>query len=249
MRHRFSVDLSYLFILLLLIPSVKAANVVQPVHCGPFAEGSLPQPTPQTDQEAVERFQEIDREAKARSHTVVFLGDSLTRKWDLSIWDQHFAGLNAMNAGVNGDRTEHLLWRIEHGNLSGQKPELIVLLIGTNDIGRNRPPSAIAEGVRKILIELRSQLPASRVLLLGVLPRSESPSSERRRQVTAVNQLIQTCADHRKVFYADVGDVLLDRGGRLPRDISPDGVHLSERGYMLLTNRLEQEFGSLHATK
>jgi beta-glucosidase len=82
-----------------------------------------------------------------------------------------------------------------------------------------------------------------------VLPRSESPGSERRRQVAAVNRLIRTCADHEHVFYADVGDALLDRGGRLTREVSPDGVHLTERGYMLLADRLEQEFASLRVPK
>jgi lysophospholipase L1-like esterase len=227
--------------------AVNAANVVDPVHCGFFANAL--QPAPQTDPAAIERFQEINREAGARSHTVVFLGDSLTRKWDPSVWDQHFARLDALNAGVNGDRTEHLLWRVEHGNVQGQNPELVVLLIGTNDIGRNRPSQVIAEGVREILIALRAQLPATRILLLGVLPRSESSSSERRQQVKTLNQLIQNCADHQHVFYADIGGALLDNVARLARDISPDGVHLSEHGYRLLTARLEQELARLHATK
>lgn len=227
----------------------SAANVGQPVKCGPFSYSGSPKPTPQTDPEAVERFEAIKREAEARSHPIAFLGDSLTRKWDRSLWDQHFARLDALNAGVNGDRTEHLLWRIEHGNLAGQKPELVLVLIGTNDIGRNQPPEIIAEGVREILVALRAQLPTSRILLLGVLPRTESPGSERRRQVAAVNQLIRTCADREHVFYADLGDALLDQAGRLTREVSPDGVHLSERGYMLLTDRLEHELGGLPAVK
>jgi lysophospholipase L1-like esterase len=229
--------------------TINAAIIGQPIACGAFANADLPKPTPQTDPEAVERFHAINREAEARSHTIVFLGDSLTRKWDRSLWEQHFARLNALNAGVNGDRTEHLLWRIEHGNLAGQKPELVVILIGTNDIGRDRPPEIIAEGVREILVAVRAQLPASRILLLAVLPRTESPGSERRRQVAAVNQLIRTCADRKHVFYADVGDALLDRAGRLTREVSPDGVHLSERGYVLFTERLEDEFGSLPPMK
>lgn len=219
------------------------------IKCGPFAKENLPNPAPQTDPEAVQRFDLINGEAKAGSHTVVFLGDSLTQKWDRSVWEQSFAPLDAFNAGVNGDRTENLHWRIEHGNLDGQRPDIVVLLIGTNDIGRNRPARVIAEGVREILVALRSRLSTSRILLLGVLPRSESPGSERRRQVAEVNQLIRTCADREHVFYADLGDALLDRAGRLTRDVSPDGVHLSERGYVLLTDRLEQEFGRLPPMK
>jgi beta-glucosidase len=225
--------------------TVAAANSAARLRCGPFTEAQLPRPEPQVDPEAVERFQAINRETQARSHGTVFLGDSLTQKWSPAEWNRDFAHLDALNAGVNGDRTENLLWRMDHGNLDGQHPEIIVLLIGTNDIGRNRPPPLIAQGIREILLYLRLHLPAAHLLLLGILPRSESPMSERRRQVTEVNQLIRSCADRLHVFYADVGDALLDAAGRLPRDVSPDGVHLSERGYVLLSDRLEQEFGTL----
>jgi len=213
------------------------------LRCGLFANSI--EAAPQTNPEAVQRFETINREAQSGSHAVVFLGDSITQKWDQVVWDQNFARLRPLNAGVNGDRTENLLWRIEHGNLDGQRPNLVVLLIGTNDIGRNRPKEIIAEGVRQILMDLRSRLPEARILLLGVLPRSESPSSHRRRQIAEVNQLIRTCADYQNIVYANVGDVLLDPAGRLSRDVSPDGVHLSERGYVRLANQLQQEFGKL----
>ena len=230
-------------------PSTHASNVSPPVRCEPFSEGNLPLPAPQTEREAVERFQIINGEAKAGSHSVVFLGDSLTQKWDRALWERYFTPLGALNAGVNGDRTENLLWRIEHGNLDGQRPEIAVVLIGTNDIGRNRPAKVVAEGVREILIALISRVPTARILLLGILPRSESPGSERRRQVQEVNQLMRTCADGEQVVYADVGTALLDPAGRLTREVSPDGVHLSERGYVLLTNTLELEFGRMRSRK
>ena len=125
-------------------------NTIQ-LRCRPFADEGVPPPAPQTDPEAVQRFEFINQEAKAGSHAVLFLGDSLTQKWDQAMWEQNFAPGYALNAGVNGDRTENLLWRIEHGNLAGQRPNVLVLLIGTNDIGRNRSASIIAEGVREIL--------------------------------------------------------------------------------------------------
>lgn len=240
-------------ITLWVLPRIAAGksyfdDLVQ-VKCAPFADTALPKAVPQNDPEAIERFQLINREAKAGSHTVLLLGDSLTQRWDHSLWERYFASLNALNAGVNGDRTEHLLWRIEHGNIDRQRPELVVLLIGTNDIGSNRPARITAEGVRQILGVLRFRLPTTRILLLGVLPRSELPGSKRRRQVNEVNKLIRTCADGEHVFYADVGDILLDRAGRLTREVSPDGVHLSKRGYELLTDPLELEFGKMLSVK
>jgi beta-glucosidase len=247
-RRLFRV-LAFLFGILACVFSGTAiggsqADAVQ-LKCRRFAEAALPKPVPQINREAIERFQLINREANARSYAVLFLGDSITQKWDHSLWDRYFVPMDALNAGVNGDRTENLLWRIEHGNLDQQRPEIAVLLIGTNDIGQNRPPRIIAESVREILGVLRSQMPATRILLLGVLPRSESPGSERRRQVSEVNQLIRTCADGERVFYTDIGGALLDRAGRLTREVSPDGVHLSERGYSLLTDRLRLEVGKM----
>ena len=240
-------------IVVLFLPGIPAVDAhpddAALLNCKPFAETGLPKAVPRDDPEAIERFQLINREVNASSHTVLFLGDSLTQKWDRSLWDRYFGSLHALNAGVNGDRTEHLLWRIEHGNIDGQHPEFVVLLIGTNDIGHDRPARITAEGVRQILGTLRSRIPTTRILLLGLLPRSDSPGSERRQQVSEVNQLIRTCGDGELVFYADVGGALLDQAGRLTREVSPDGVHLSKQGYALLTDRLEVEFRRMPSAK
>jgi lysophospholipase L1-like esterase len=246
-RYR-SIPGAVLAIMMALSPATAlagaGAGIFSRLKCGPFTNEMLPVPTPQSDPEAVARFQLVNREVATAPHTILFLGDSLTRKWDPAIWQQDFARRGALNAGINGDRTEHLRWRLEHGNLNfnGRPPQAVVLLIGTNDIGRNRSPEIIAESIREILKLLRSRLPAARILLLGVLPRSESPVSRRRYQVREVNRLIQSCADNRHIFYADAGkDALLDPSGRLPRAISPDGVHLSRAGYVRLAARLDPE--------
>jgi lysophospholipase L1-like esterase len=217
------------------------ADVSAQLQCGPFTKAAPPTPTPQTDPEAIARFRQINREVEAGPHAILFLGDSLTQKWDPTIWEQDSIFRDALNAGINGDRTENLLWRLRNGNLYRQHPNAVVLLIGTNDIGRNRSPEIVAEGIRGILELLRSRLPDTRILLLAVLPRSESPFSRRRDQVHAVNRLIRQCDDGEHVFYADVGTALLDSAGRLTRAISPDGVHLSPLGYARLTGRLDME--------
>src|SRR4051794_34543902 len=143
-------------------------------------------------------------------------------------------GYGALNAGIRSDRTEHLLWRIRNGNLGGRSPNAVVVLIGTNDVSRNRPAPVIAEGIREILETILSQLPETRILLLGLLPRNHSPSSPRREQIKAVNQLIRKCQDGRYIFYSDIGGALLDRRDRLLTEISPDGVHLTQQGYAVL---------------
>ena len=217
------------------------AEMSPPLRCLPFTKAALPAPIRQADPHATERSQLINEQVKSASDTILFFGDSLTEDWDSPIWEQHFAARGALNAGIRGDRTENLLWRLEHGNLDGASPKAVVLLIGTNDISRDRPPEVVAEGIRANLQVLRVRLPTTRILLLGVLPRSGSPTSPRRRQVSEVNRLLRNCADSDHVFYADIGGALLDSGGRLPPAISPDGVHLSERGYALLASHLDRE--------
>ncbi len=221
-------------------------KVTQPkssqVICGPFAEAkNQPKPAPQIDQHAVDRIQHINKAVQTQPHSILFLGDSLTEDWDPTIWQQYFAGRAPLNAGIQSDRTEHLLWRLLHGNLDGPSPHGVVLLIGTNDVGRNRPAEVIAQGTRANLEVLRSRFPNTRVLLLGLLPRSQSPDSPRRQQIRHVNRLIQKCADGQYVFYADLGGSLLDTRGRLSPETSPEGVNLRQQGYAVLSRRLKIE--------
>jgi GDSL-like Lipase/Acylhydrolase family len=86
---------------------------------------------------------------------------------------------------------------------------------------------------------LRERLPEARILVLGLLPREEFPDASLRRAVNQVNSLIRYCADGEHIVYAEIGDVLLDSGGRLSSALSPDRLHFNERGYTLLASRLE----------
>ena len=88
------------------------------------------------------------------------------------------ADRDVLNAGVSGDRSENLLWRLQNGNLAGKPPSLVVMLIGTNDLaydGKPRSPALAAEGIRANLLYLRQALPDTPILLLGLLPRGASP--------------------------------------------------------------------------
>jgi lysophospholipase L1-like esterase len=171
-------------------------------------------------------------------HSVIFLGDSLTEGWDPRIWQQQLAPRGVLNAGISGDRTDHLLWRLEHGNLGGSPPRTVMLLIGTNYLGSGRSPEAAADGISANLALLQRRLPDARILLLGLLPREEDPNSALRRAVERVNAMIRSCAEQEHVFYAEIGNVLLDGSGRLDAAISPDHLHLSGRGYALLSAQL-----------
>jgi len=144
-----------------------------------------------------------------------------------------------LNAGISGDFTDQVLWRLKHGNLAGPPPRAVILLIGTNDLAAHRSPELTADGIRANLALLRERLPDTRILVLGLLPREQSPNAPLRRAVTEVNNLIRNCADGEHVVFAEIGDVLLDSDGQLSVAVSPDWLHFSEFGYELLTSSLE----------
>jgi lysophospholipase L1-like esterase len=216
------------------------------VPCGPFTTTPLASPAPRVNKYPVDIFERINEAVKTQPYRVMFLGDSITERWDAplwnakTVWDANMAPRSVLDAGVSGDRTEHLLWRLDHGNLDGPVPKGIVLLIGTNDLGHGRPPEEAAEGIRAVLLRLREKLPATRILLLGLTPRGATPNDPLRQLVVEVNKLIPRCADGKTIVYADIGGVLLDRGGVLSRTVSPDLLHFNGAGYERLAPKLDQ---------
>jgi beta-glucosidase len=175
---------------------------------------------------------------RERAHPIVFLGDSLMEGWSPDLWATYFAPRGAINLGFAGDRTEHLLWRLTHGHLDGPPAKLFVVLIGTNNAGHGHPVTVIADGIRETVATLRRQVPDAKVLLLGLLPRSEVPSDPLRIKVGEVNGLVAGCADGKNVVYAEIGQGLLDRRGLLTAKVSPDRLHFNHEGYDILSRAL-----------
>ncbi len=189
------------------------------------------------------RHQKKLRETAETKPELVFLGDSITQNWEeagAKVWAQFYARRNAANYGFAGDSTQHVLWRIENGELDGLNPRLIVLQIGTNNLRHgNFTPEQIAAGIRAILQRLGEKCPRSRVLLLGIFPRDNVPQGEMRRKGEAVNALLPALADGRRVVYLNINHTFLDPSGVLSDKIAPDQLHLSTRGYQLWAEEME----------
>jgi len=168
---------------------------------------------------------------------VIFLGDSITHNWESEgeqFWQQHFAHRNAFNLGFSGDRTEHLLWRIQNGELDNLSPKWIVLLIGTNNAGhRLDPPEEIAEGVRAIIDELQHRLPTSKVLLMAIFPRSRNNNKPMRQRVDASNALIKNFVDGNRIHWLDINKQFLTKNGILLESVMPDLLHINHSQYDL----------------
>src|SRR5437660_11770921 len=221
------------------------AEAQAPLRCGPFMQGELSPPTPRQNGHARARFEQINTAIKAQPHRVLFLGDSLTEGFDHEMWEQHMAPRGVLNAGIGGDRTDHLRWRLEHGNLDGPPPQGVVLLIGTNDLGYERPAEAAAEGIRATLLKLRQRVPGAAILLLGLWPREDIPRIVERHEITAVNRMIETCSDNLTIRYADLGRLLVKPDGRLLPQVSLDLVPFNRQGYSRIAPVLHRAIESL----
>lgn len=203
------------------------------------------EPAPR-DPKWVQRHEGFVETAKKGGVDVLFLGDSITDFWrdtnpnrgGKKVWDANFSSWHAANFGISGDRTQHVLWRLEHGELDGIKPRVVVLMIGTNNTGfepdkvtpRNSTPEIVA-GVTTVVKTLRTKLPQTKVLLLAIFPRGEKPDNPQRLQVAEVNSALAKLDDGRMVRFLDIGSKFLAADGTLPKEIMPDFLHPGEKGY------------------
>lgn len=192
------------------------------------------------------RFAEKQELVKKGGSEVVFIGDSITHGLESSaVWKDIFAKppYNALNLGFGGDRTEHVLWRIEHGELDGYKAKVIVLMIGTNNTG-HRPreeetPVDTIVGINEILHNIRKRQPQAKIVLHPILPRGEKPTDEKRVRNEIVNAAIRQLADEQNVFWCDFNAFLLESNGTLSKEIMPDFLHPSGKGQKIWAKALQ----------
>ena len=160
------------------------------------------------------------------------------------MWAKHYTKRNAVNLGIGGDRTQHVIWRLDNGNLHRIKPKAAVIMIGTNNSGSNSSQE-IADGVEVIVKQLRKKLPETKVLLLGVFPRGANKADKRRQVNEGANATFKKIADGKSVHYLDIGQKFLKEDGTLPREIMPDLLHLSEKGYTIWAESIEAKLKEL----
>jgi lysophospholipase L1-like esterase len=187
----------------------------------------------------------LDPELKRRSE-LAFLGDSITEGWDDAVWAENYARYRPVRLGLGGDKTEQVLYRIGHGELDGLGSRVVVVLIGTNNFGLGEAtPSEVATGVTAVVRAVQEKLPKTRILLLGILPRDESPGTELREKLAATNALIQRLDAPPRVHYLDVGPHFLDPKGKIPKQLMADFLHPTPEGYRVLARALAPTLAKL----
>lgn len=169
---------------------------------------------------------------------LIMIGDSLVHNFELrgrGLWNLYFGRYRPLNLGFNADLTEHVLWRLQNGELEGISPRLAVIMVGTNNGGLRRdPPTFTRAGIAAIIREIRTRLPETRILLLGIFPRGPFPGHVLRILNAEVNKLLPELAEaDPMVRYLDISEVFLDAQGVLHRDIMYDFLHPTVKGYQI----------------
>jgi beta-glucosidase len=202
-------------------------------------------PAPQTADWWMPQHERNVARVRQGSVDLLMIGDSITQGWGdegRRVWERYYGRRRAVNLGFNSDRTEQVLWRLQHGEIDGIHPKTAVVLIGTNNSGtRKDPPEETAAGVQAIVTLLRARLPETKILLLGIFPRGATSSDSIRRVNESINARLHGFADGQHVHYLDLGHLFLDRDGRLKQNLMPDLLHPNEQGYRVWAEGMEAQ--------
>lgn len=206
------------------------------IALGKKLDYSAVNPVPRKDYTWLERQAAMRERDKPEDVDVVFLGDSITEGWEdtgKDVWKSALAPLKSANFGINGDRTQHVLWRLRTGKeLQQLRPKVIVLLIGTNNLGSNSA-GEIVEGITAIVTELHKQHAQTPVLVMGLFPRRPDAANPVRNKIQDINKQIAKLDNGKDTRFLDIGQQLLETDGTLSKEIMFDYLHLTEKGYQI----------------
>jgi len=183
---------------------------------------------------------------------LLMIGDSITHGWESGgkeLWEKHYAPRKAVNMGFSGDRTQHVLWRLDHGEIDGISPKLAVIMIGTNNSnGEDNTAEEIADGIKAICAKLRAELRKTKILILAIFPRGPQPSPQREKNARA-SELASKIADGKMIHYLDINAKFLEPDGTLSKEIMPDYLHPNTKGYQIWAEAMEPKIAELMGEK
>lgn len=231
------------FPVLVLLTLISFANlraddgtVIGPLPTVPAGMPLATFPMPRLDWN--NRFKTNLEQAKV-PHDFIWDGDSITDNFQSTgkaVWDAHFGKIKIADFGISGDQVQYVLWRVQHGQLDGQDPKLVMLMIGANNFGQN--PADVATGIKLLLGEYEKRCPHAQILLLGLFPRSVLPTDMHRVFNKEVNSFISSYGSDPRVTYLDFGEKFLQPDGTLPNTVMPDALHPGPAGYEIWANAI-----------
>ena len=217
------------------------------------------QPVSRTDQNSLTAHAQLLEKARKGGIDAYFEGDSITRRWGatdypdlLANWRQNFFGWNAADFGWGADLTQNILWRLEHGELDGVNPKVVVLLAGTNNVGRGVRAGTeeakiadVTKGIEAILRVIEEKAPRAAIILTAIFPRNDSMAAM--PVIQRINGNLSKLADGKKIRYLDVNDKLADLDGKLYEGMmnAGDKLHPTLKGYQVWADALKPVFTEL----
>jgi beta-glucosidase len=193
-------------------------------------------PVPVNQKWWTDRFDGNVKTLEAGDVGLLMIGDSITHGWDgqKAQWDKYFGQYKPVNMGFGGDRTEHVLWRLDHYPLDKIQPKVAVIMIGTNNIGHgSSTPKDAADGIKAIVEKLQKTYPAIRIIVLNVFPRDEKPDGKLRAKVNEINSYLPALLKGTKNVTLFEIKGFLDKDNVLPKNIMPDSLHPNAAGYTI----------------
>jgi beta-glucosidase len=223
-----------------------ALFVVGPASAANPASNPAAIPTPRLTLGWLMRFDSQNQLAQRPPVDLLYIGDSIVEHFEnqgRDVWAHYYAPRHAINLGIGGDRTENVLWRLEHMGLGRISPKLAIVMIGQNN-GPANSGEEIAGGIAAIVGVLRARLPATKILLLAIFPRGQKPNPER-TVLAEANRIASRLADGRTVFYRDVDGLFLSPDGSIPKALMSDYEHPTPLGHRIWAEAIEPEVAEL----
>lgn len=243
MKKQISLWRTFSFSVLLITSTIAFERVA-------FADNSAIIPVGRTNESWIKRHEAMNERARQGNVDLIYVGDSIVQHFDnqgKEVWEQYYARRNALNLGISGDRTEHVLWRLDHGNIEGINPKLAIVMIGQNNGGLNTGDE-IGEGVIAIVVKLRAKLPNTKILLLGIFQRREHPTPER-AVLARANEIASKLADNKTVFYMDINHLYVQPDGSISRSLMYDFEHPTPLGHRVWAEAIESKVAELMGDK
>ncbi|HEX4349671.1 MAG TPA: GDSL-type esterase/lipase family protein [Verrucomicrobiae bacterium] len=183
-------------------------------------------------------------------YDIEFIGDSITQGWEgagKDVWQEFYGQRKVINMGVSGDRTQHVLWRFEQGQLDGVKAKAAIVMIGTNNSNKDDNSEAdILEGVTAIVNQIRQRQPDTKILLMAIFPRGQTFGAQRGK-ILQVNETLAKLDDSKNIFYIDIGPQLIESDGSISKSMMRDYLHPGEAGYKVWANAVEPKLKEILA--
>jgi len=205
-------------------------------------------PAPRDGDWWIKRHASFNKRVAEGNVDLIFIGDSITHGWEgagKAAWAKHFAKRNAVNLGIGGDRTQHVLWRLDNGNVKNISPKVAVVMIGTNNSANDRNTAEeMIDGVTAVVDKLHTKLPKTKILLLDIFPRGQRINAQRGK-ILQVNQVLSRLDDRPYVTFLRIGQKFVSPDGSIAKDIMPDFLHLTTRGYDIWAEAIEPNLAKL----